>query len=62
MLFSDARGAGMRVSWHAEDDLVVLSLWREEICVGTFRMPPAGAARLAGFIVEHLGARVTEAG
>jgi hypothetical protein len=54
-LFTDARGAGMRVTWHAEHHLVVLSLWHGEVCAATFRMPPAEAARLAGFIVEHLG-------
>lgn len=57
LLLADARGAGMRVSWHAEEDLVVLSLWREDRCVGTFRMPPGEAATLAAFIVEHLGER-----
>ena len=33
----DARGGGrwVRVSWHQEADLVVLSLWREGTCVGT---------------------------
>jgi hypothetical protein len=28
----------MRVSWHAESDVVVLSLWRDNLCVGTFRL------------------------
>jgi hypothetical protein len=39
-VFLDARGDGraLRVSWHPEADLVVLSLWREEICAGTFRL------------------------
>jgi hypothetical protein len=53
-LFTDARGAGLRVTWHAERDLVVLSLWREDRCVGTFRMPVAEAGRLATFLVDHL--------
>jgi hypothetical protein len=47
----------MRVSWHEEDDLIVLSLWRDETCVDTFRMPPRDAARLETFIVEHLRRR-----
>lgn len=28
----------MRLTWHHEADLVVLSLWREGTCAGTFRL------------------------
>jgi hypothetical protein len=28
----------MRLSWHHEDGLVVLSLWRGGLCTGTFRL------------------------
>jgi hypothetical protein len=59
MLLVDERG-GMRVSWHEEDDLIVLSLWRGETCIGTFRMPPRDAGRLASFIVDHLAERVAQ--
>jgi hypothetical protein len=40
-VFLDARGAGraLRVSWHGEADLVVLSLWSGRTCTGTFRLP-----------------------
>ena len=40
-VFLDARGDGraMRVSWHAEADVVVLSLWSGGTCTGTFRLP-----------------------
>ncbi len=36
----DARGGGraLRVSWHHESDLVVLSLWRDNVCAGSFRL------------------------
>jgi hypothetical protein len=36
----DARDAGraLRVSWHHEDELVVLSLWRGHKCTGTFQL------------------------
>ncbi|MEZ5094721.1 MAG: hypothetical protein R2731_00420 [Nocardioides sp.] len=36
----DTRGGGraLRVSWHPENDVVVLSLWRENLCVGSFRL------------------------
>ena len=39
-IFLDARGAerALRVSWHYDDDLVVLSLWRENVCTASFRL------------------------
>jgi hypothetical protein len=39
-IFLDARGAdrALRVSWHYDTDLVVLSLWRENLCTGSFRL------------------------
>jgi hypothetical protein len=39
-IFLDARGGdrAMRVSWHQESGLVVLSLWRENVCTGSFRL------------------------
>ena len=38
--FLDARGGArsLRVRWHREDALVVLSLWRGPECTGTFRL------------------------
>ncbi|MFP5253393.1 MAG: hypothetical protein ACLGH4_06315 [Actinomycetes bacterium] len=40
-VFLDARGdaRSLRVSWHPEAALVVLSLWHSGTCVGTFRLP-----------------------
>ncbi|MBO0847356.1 MAG: hypothetical protein J2P22_18300 [Nocardioides sp.] len=40
-VFLDARGddRALRVSWHFDSDLVVLSLWRENVCTGSFRLP-----------------------
>jgi hypothetical protein len=39
-VFLDARGAErvLRVSWHYDADLVVLSLWRDNVCTGSFRL------------------------
>jgi hypothetical protein len=39
-VFLDPRGAdrALRVSWHSESDVVVLSLWRDNVCAGTFRL------------------------
>ena len=39
-IFLDARGGNraMRVSWHQEAAMVVLSLWRDNVCAGSFRL------------------------
>jgi hypothetical protein len=39
--FLDPRGdaRSLRVRWHHEDGLVVLSLWRGNECTGSFRLP-----------------------
>ena len=39
-IFLDARGGdrALRVSWHHESGLVVLSLWRDNVCAGSFRL------------------------
>ena len=43
--FLDTRGAGraLRVTWHHEaaphGPVVLLSLWREQLCVASFRLP-----------------------
>jgi len=38
--FLDTRGdaRALRVSWHAEADVVVLSMWRGNECVSSFRL------------------------
>ena len=40
-VFLDSRGCAraLRVSWHSEAGVVVLSLWRAGACTGTFRLP-----------------------
>ncbi len=39
-IFLDARGSdrALRVSWHHESGVVVLSLWRDNVCSGSFRL------------------------
>lgn len=39
-VFPDPRGEdrSLRVSWHHESQVVVLSLWRDNVCTGTFRL------------------------
>jgi hypothetical protein len=61
-LFLDERGAGLRVTWHPEQDLVVLSVWQGDRCVGTFRMPVQDVPRLSGLLAAALGDRVDQAG
>lgn len=39
-VFLDTRGQGrtMRLSWHEDHGVLVLSLWREGVCTGSFRL------------------------
>jgi hypothetical protein len=54
-VFIDQRGAGLRVTWHPEQDLLVLSLWHNDRCVGTFRMPVQDVPRLNALLTAALG-------
>jgi hypothetical protein len=60
-VYVDGRGdeRNLRVSWHreaGEEGVVVLSLWRDGVCVGSFRME-AGQVR---DLVEVLRAGLDE--
>jgi hypothetical protein len=60
----DARGSGraMRVTWHHEAGdagLVVLSLWHDEVCVGSFRLEAADVPALVTTLVDGLAANRT---
>lgn len=64
-VFLDARGGerALRVSWHTEAGLVVLSLWRDGVCAGTFRLSVAEVPDLieilrAGLDRAYDGARL----
>ena len=54
----DARGEGraLRVTWHHEDGLVVLSTWRGPTCVGTVRVAAEDVPFLVDVLVSGLGA------
>lgn len=58
-ILADARGGDrwMRVTWHDEADLVVLSLWRGDACVATFRLTPDQVPALVNDLVAGLAAR-----
>lgn len=53
-VFLDERGdhRALRVSWHGEAGLVVLSLWRGGTCTGSFRMPAADVPALLHALSE----------
>jgi hypothetical protein len=61
-VFLDPRDAGLRVTWHPEQDLLVLSVWHDDRCVGTFWMPVQDVPRLSALLTAALGDRVIEAG
>lgn len=52
----DARGSGraLRVSWHHEGDVVVLSLWHEGVCTGSFRLDRRDVPTLVDALVGGL--------
>src|SRR5205085_5644220 len=61
--FADDRGVARRlkVSWHPERRLFVLSVWHEDTCTATFRLPLGEVPRLIGTLVEALGQALGQA-
>ncbi|WP_372736619.1 hypothetical protein [Nocardioides sp.] len=59
----DARGPdrALRLSWHAEADVVVLSMWRENLCTGTFRLAVDDVPAVIAFLSTGLGAAYVDA-
>src|SRR3954453_18181234 len=57
----DARGdsRAVRVSPHVRENVVNLSVWRDDICVGTVRLAPADAAAPVARLAPGL-ARLSE--
>ena len=54
----DARGGAraLRVSWHPEQGVVVLSIWRGNTCAGTVQVDPAEVPHLVDVLVRGLAA------
>ena len=52
----DARGdsRAVRVSPHVRENVVNLSVWRDDICVGTVRLPPEEASVLVAGLTDCL--------
>jgi hypothetical protein len=59
-VFIDQRGAGLRATWHPERDLLVLSVWHIDRCVGTFRMSVQDVPRLSALLTAALGDWITQ--
>ena len=47
-VFFDVRGSSrsMRLSWYADTDVAVFSIWQGGMCTGTFRLPMGDLARM----------------
>ena len=60
-VFVDHRGdaRALRLAWHIEADVVVLSLWQADRCSGTFRLAIYDVPRFVAALVEGLGAAAT---
>ena len=56
MVFPDLRGDGrsLRATWHQEQQVVVLSLWRNNVCVSTFRLSADEVPDLIGLLRQGL--------
>jgi len=57
----DQRGGSrwMRVTWHEEDDLVVLSIWHDGTCTATLRLARAEVPALVSALVDGLAGPAT---
>jgi hypothetical protein len=55
--FADDRGVERRlkVTWHPQRRMFVLSVWHRDTCTATFRLPLGEALRLVSTLVEGLG-------
>ncbi|MGH9225495.1 MAG: DUF1015 family protein [Acidimicrobiales bacterium] len=60
--FADERGIErrLRVSWHGERRLFVLSVWQKDTCTATFRLPVGEVPRLVRALVVALGSALSE--
>jgi hypothetical protein len=60
-VLTDVRGENrwMRVTWHDEAGVVVLSLWRDASCVSTLRLAREDVPALVSALVNGLAAPST---
>jgi hypothetical protein len=59
-LFLDQRGAdrGLRVTCHPEEGVVVISLWHDDRCTASFRLPGEESARLISVLAAGLADQI----
>ena len=59
--FADERGIDRRlkVTWHPERRMFVLSVWHRDSCTATFRLPVGDLPRLVRALVDGLGRAAT---
>jgi hypothetical protein len=50
--FADRRGRSLKATWHAEAEMIVLSLWESDHCIGTFQLSVADAPQLMVLLAE----------
>lgn len=57
VLIADTRADGryLRVTWHAEEKMFVLSTWSDEVCSGAVRIPVDRAPDLINLLSDGLG-------
>ena len=62
-VFVDDRGGdrALRVTWHPEADVVVLSLWRDNVCAGSFRLHATEVPALLATLASGLTAATSAA-
>jgi hypothetical protein len=63
-VFFDPRDQGrtLRVSFHPASSMFVVSLWRDEECLGTFRLPSVDVPRLVHGLVAPLAGSGSQLG
>ena len=56
-MLPDVRGEGsfVRVTWHPDRRLLVLSQWRDDVCVSASRLTIEDAAPLIAMLADALG-------
>jgi hypothetical protein len=58
---TDWRGAGrlLRISWHGELEVFVVSVWRDDHCVGTIQLRPQDVDEVVRAFTGGLSVAVT---
>jgi hypothetical protein len=54
--FADSRGRSLKATWHIEADIIVLSLWESDRCIGTFQLTAADAPQLMVLLADAVKA------